>query len=54
MYVIDEMENYHAQMNKINLKWGFENKNQKRIDPPLDVNKKISKAKWKKRKIVLD
>jgi hypothetical protein len=25
MYVIDEMENYHAQMNKINLRWGFEN-----------------------------
>jgi hypothetical protein len=42
MYVIDEMENYHAQMNKINLKWGFENKNQKRIDPPLDVKKKKS------------
>jgi hypothetical protein len=40
MYVIDEIENYHAQMNKINLKWGFENKNKKRIDPPLDVKKK--------------
>jgi hypothetical protein len=52
--MIDEMKNYNAQMNKINLRWGYENKNKRRIDLFLNVKNKIKfgKAKWEKRKIV--